>query len=119
LDFDRTLASTRSGASPVFGKDSVDVDLCSLLWQHQGTCAIVTRNSHVQEIRDFLTAHGAPEDLPIHSLKKPRSKAEYILEGIGDGEQVIFVDDTIAELMDPMVSSASGVHRVLFLRGLI
>jgi len=80
---------------------------------------VVTRNSHVEDIRTFLASHGAPADLAIHSLKRPRSKAEYILADLQPGETVIFVDDTIAELMDPLVTGAGNVHRVLFLRGLL
>jgi len=118
LDFDRTLATTRSGGKPVFGKDSVDQDLLSMLWDYPGSCMVVTRNSHVQDIKSFLTSHGAP-DLVVHSLRRPKSKAEHILPGLQPGDRALFVDDTIAELMDPLVSQSESVHRVLFIRGLL
>lgn len=118
LDFDRTLATTKSGGVPIFGKHSVDMELLSLMWQHQGACAIVTRNSHVEEIAAFLAAHGAPHDLPIHSLRRPRSKAEHfgVLQG---NERAIFVDDSMAELVDPLIANNERVHRVFFVRGLL
>eukprot|EP00933_Yihiella_yeosuensis_P052295 TRINITY_DN5031_c0_g1_i3.p2 TRINITY_DN5031_c0_g1~~TRINITY_DN5031_c0_g1_i3.p2 ORF type:complete len:282 (-),score=52.24 TRINITY_DN5031_c0_g1_i3:83-928(-) len=118
LDFDRTLATSRSGGEPIIGKDSADSELLALLWEHEKACAVVTRNSHVKEIKKFLAHHGAPEDLPIHSLRRPRSKAEHIVPGLKDGDSAIFVDDSIAELMDPLVSVDSRVHRVLFVRAI-
>merc|ERR1712039_19245 len=101
LDFDRTLATTRSGGKPILGKDSIDQDLLSLLWSYPQSCMVLTRNSHVEAIKEFLASHGAPE-LYVHSLKRPRSKAEYIISEFNSEQTVLFVDDTIAELMDPL-----------------
>eukprot|EP00928_Gymnodinium_smaydae_P056136 TRINITY_DN39563_c0_g1_i1.p1 TRINITY_DN39563_c0_g1~~TRINITY_DN39563_c0_g1_i1.p1 ORF type:complete len:656 (+),score=61.41 TRINITY_DN39563_c0_g1_i1:87-2054(+) len=119
LDFDRTLATTRSGGMPIVGKDSIDMELHNLLWEWRDACCIVTRNSHVKEIETFLAAQGAPGGIPIHSLKRPRSKAEFVLPGLGDSDRILFVDDTLAELMDTSISDDKRVYRVLFVRGLL
>lgn len=119
LDFDRTLATTRTGGEPIIGKHTVDTDLLSLFWHFPGKCAVVTRNSHKEAILAFLKAHGAPADLPVHVLKRPRSKAEFVAPNLQDGERAIFVDDAAAELGDPLVASDTKVHRVLFVRGLL
>jgi len=120
LDFDRTLATTRSGGKPIIGKDTMDPDLLPLLWERRTACAIVTRNSNVKDITAFLQAQGAPSDIQIHSLRKPRSKAEYITPWLeADSDCAIFVDDSIDELMDASISKDPRVHRVLFIRGLL
>lgn len=119
LDFDRTLATTRSGGLPVVGQHAVDSDLMSLLWLHQDACAVVTRNSHTEAIRTFLTANGAPEAVPVHSIKRPTSKAERLVPDLGPSECALLVDDSIAELVDPLVAEDSRVHRVLFVRALL
>ena len=41
FDFDRTVCSTKSGAMPIVGKHTVDMELVALMWQYP--CAIVTR----------------------------------------------------------------------------
>eukprot|EP00927_Polykrikos_kofoidii_P032416 TRINITY_DN27623_c0_g1_i1.p1 TRINITY_DN27623_c0_g1~~TRINITY_DN27623_c0_g1_i1.p1 ORF type:complete len:763 (+),score=151.13 TRINITY_DN27623_c0_g1_i1:197-2485(+) len=117
LDFDRTLATTKSGALPVFGKHAVDMDLLSVLTIYDKQCIVVTRNSHSEEIGGFLRAHGAP-DVPVQTLRRPKSKAEYVLSGLSQDARVVFVDDTIAELMDPRLANDDRVIRVLFVRGL-
>ncbi|CAE8651674.1 unnamed protein product, partial [Polarella glacialis] len=122
LDFDRTIAMTRTGAAPEFGKHGVDTELLSLLCLHGPRCVIVTRNSHREEIRAFLAAHGSPADVPVHVVKRPASKAEHVLAGLSteDGEErVLFVDDSIAELVDPALAADERVHRILFVRGLL
>eukprot|EP00929_Paragymnodinium_shiwhaense_P115874 TRINITY_DN85028_c0_g1_i1.p1 TRINITY_DN85028_c0_g1~~TRINITY_DN85028_c0_g1_i1.p1 ORF type:complete len:656 (+),score=152.50 TRINITY_DN85028_c0_g1_i1:64-2031(+) len=119
LDFDRTVATTKSGALPVFGKHGIDNDLLSLLTLHREACIIVTRNSHTKEISEFLTAHGAPEDIPVRSLKRPKSKAEFVLDGLRPEDRVVFVDDSVPEVVDPALARDSRVHRVLFVRALL
>eukprot|EP00929_Paragymnodinium_shiwhaense_P062013 TRINITY_DN30961_c0_g1_i2.p1 TRINITY_DN30961_c0_g1~~TRINITY_DN30961_c0_g1_i2.p1 ORF type:complete len:676 (+),score=90.79 TRINITY_DN30961_c0_g1_i2:102-2030(+) len=119
LDFDRTLATTRSGGQPFVGKHNVDQELLSLFWKCPGACAIVTRNPHVAEIRAFLASHGGPEDAVVHSLKRPRSKAEFILPDLASGDTAVFVDDSIAELVDPLIARDPRVFRVLFVRGML
>ena len=133
---------------PVVGKHLMDEDLCALLWQFHGLCEVVTRNGHTQAIRAFLTAHGAPADVPIRTVKKGQSKADYALAGLpesfcgetaqavkeggdggGDGDgsleeeeeraAVLMVDDSIAELVDERVAKDARVHRVLFVRALL
>lgn len=119
IDFDRTLATTRSGGLPIVGQHSADSDLMSLLWLHRAACMIVTRNSHTEAIRAFLSANGAPADVPVHSIRRPTSKAEVLVPSLGPEEQAILVDDSIAELTDPMVAGQERVHRVLFVRALL
>eukprot|EP00428_Durinskia_dybowskii_P041492 CAMPEP_0170278844 /NCGR_PEP_ID=MMETSP0116_2-20130129/39430_1 /TAXON_ID=400756 /ORGANISM="Durinskia baltica, Strain CSIRO CS-38" /LENGTH=623 /DNA_ID=CAMNT_0010530163 /DNA_START=29 /DNA_END=1898 /DNA_ORIENTATION=+ len=114
LDFDRTLASTRSGARPVMGQHDVDVDLLSLLCLRPASCTIITRNSHTDAIRTFLLAHGAPEGLTVQTVKRPTSKAERLLPHLAPEAKAVLVDDSIAELVDPMIASDPRVHRVLF-----
>ena len=127
LDWDRTLCTTRSGGEPVVGKHHLDEELCALLWQYDGLCEIVTRNGHTAAIRAFLASNGAPEDIPIRTVRKGQSKADFILAGLeaedsgGKGEQsvVLFVDDSVAELVDPRLTADPRVHRVLFVRALL
>lgn len=118
LDFDRTLANTKSGRSPVIGKHTVDMELLSLLQLHPSACAVVTRNPHKEEICAFLSAHGAPDNLKIQTLKG-RSKAEYVVEDLSASEQALFVDDSIAELVDPCIAGDSRILRILFVRALL
>ena len=145
IDFDRTLCNTRSGGAPIIGKHQPDEELLSLLWRHAGLCEIVTRNAHVQAIRAFLDAHGAPpaDQLPIRTVRKGESKAEHVLAGLAsEAEQegdlvpssgpaappepeqwptttVLMVDDSVAELVEERVASDARVHRVLFVRLLL
>ena len=69
LDFDRTLASTKSGGEPVVGKHTVDTQLLSLCLQHPNV-HVVTRNSHQEAIVTFLEAAGLPHSGVHHVAKK-------------------------------------------------
>ncbi|CAE8647499.1 unnamed protein product, partial [Polarella glacialis] len=57
LDFDRTLCTTKAGASPLEGNHSLDTDLVSVCSSH-GRVRIVTRNSRREDIAEFLGRHG-------------------------------------------------------------
>lgn len=122
LDFDRTLATTKSGCAPVVGKHMLDPELLSLLCIFRGSCAVVTRNPHSVEISAFLAAHGAPSDTPVHVVRKPRSKAEQVAECLErsdvaeDKSTAVIVDDDVAELVDERLADNKRVHRVLFMR---
>jgi hypothetical protein len=166
FDFDRTLASTKSGAAPVIGKHVADVDLISLMWKYP--CIIVTRNQNKEAIRLFLEEQGAPPGLEICIVGKKESKVKFILgltsptdkERVGEGEGrdelglvaplatkplltamtmsiggqpqaekeneregeedgvILFVDDSVAELADPLVAQEASIFRVLFVRSL-
>jgi hypothetical protein len=122
LDFDRTVASTKAGGAPVVGKHTIDEELCELLWEHKGKVSIVTRNSHKDDISAFLTAHGAPSDVPVHVVQKKHSKADFVWPAGSstgaDAKPAIFVDDSIAELVDPQIVCQPNIHRVLFVRAL-
>jgi len=105
-----------SGKKMFFGNHAVETELLSLLWLYRGACVIVTRNGSTEEIRKFLTAHGAPEDLPIHVAKKPKSKAECAVDGLMEDECAVYVDASVTELADPLVAGDRRVYRVLFVR---
>ena len=119
VDFDRTLCSTRGG-SPLHGYHSIDEDLVAVCSQlGEGAAAVVTRNVHVDEIRQFLSAKGLA-GVPVHRVPKPRSKAEVVGKAVTEGagsskRRVLFVDDTIAEHMDEEMRGLDVV-RFLFVR---
>eukprot|EP00040_Diaphanoeca_grandis_P029821 m.175417 g.175417 ORF g.175417 m.175417 type:complete len:648 (+) comp31818_c0_seq1:216-2159(+) len=114
LDFDRTVASTKGGANPLQGSHTVDPTL--LLLRHPNV-HIVTRNSHKEQIKEFLAREGFVVQ-GIHSVKQEnRSKADAIFELLPEGKQAIFVDDDIKELCDPRLEHPR-ICRVLFVRGL-
>lgn len=124
FDFDRTLSNTKSGQEPILGKHDVDAELLSLLQLLGGgltdcACVVATRNPHREKIYDFLRAHGAPEQLVIHVLKRPRSKAECVVKDLGEFDKALFVDDSIAELVDPLIARDPRIHCVFFVRGLL
>jgi hypothetical protein len=142
FDFDRTLASTKSGAMPVIGKHVADVDLVSLMWKYP--CVVVTRNQNKSAIAHFLAEQGAPSGLEICIVGKKESKVQYILGLVDSGTSesseevtkemgikaencsqggdvvgpVLFVDDSVQELVDPLVAQESSIFRILFVRSL-
>jgi hypothetical protein len=83
----------------------------------------------VDDIRTFLIEQGLAE-LPVHRVKRPASKAQVVCDprwrhagttGLGRdaGDKqapVLFVDDNIAEHLDPEICSAETVVRFLFAR---
>ena len=113
FDFDRTLSTSKAGAKPLIGKHSVDEELVALLWEFRGRARVVTRNSHKKEISEFLEANGAPEGVEVFVVPKKVSKARYLGEGEG---KIVFVDDSIKELVENEVVGNENIHRVLFVR---
>lgn len=86
------------------------------MWEHRAACEVVTRNQHVAAISAFLSAHGAPEDVPIHAVGKGVSKADVVLRGLPHADdRVVVVDDSLAELAGAYEKD-ERVHRVLFVR---
>ena len=151
LDFDRTIASTRRGESPFQGGQpqtagprtsahTIDEDLAALIVTHPRV-HIVTRNRHVEDIREFLEGQGLGAIQNIWHVGKGCSKAQVALEQSslltgpssphGQGSLgrpvVLFVDDDIREHLDPVFTAeiCKGertmmcVHRVLFSRALL
>lgn len=123
LDFDRTLATTKAGASPLDGNHSIDSDLAAVCRGHSNV-QIVTRSSRREEIGQFLSERSVPIS-KVHCLKRDgrKNKSEVILEelsGLGsEGGRALFVDDDIRELTNPALSplTARGIlDRVLFVR---
>jgi hypothetical protein len=132
LDFDRTICSTKTGGSPLQGKHSVDEGLLScILNAAPGSCHIVTRNQHTEDIRKFLASKGIPAGtVGIHSVKAVKSKGpdgKMVTTGgkvavichtdlLPPGKVGLFVDDDIAELVQPEIGDKEGLYRVLFAR---
>eukprot|EP00928_Gymnodinium_smaydae_P045933 TRINITY_DN30578_c0_g1_i1.p1 TRINITY_DN30578_c0_g1~~TRINITY_DN30578_c0_g1_i1.p1 ORF type:complete len:725 (+),score=86.55 TRINITY_DN30578_c0_g1_i1:47-2221(+) len=141
LDFDRTLCTTKAGASPLQGNHSLDVDLVSVCSSHERV-SIVTRSSRRADIAEFLRRHGvnaraSPDDCSsyghlagnvcVRSVKCEglRSKADVILEELnkaaateaetGSGRNVVglFADDDIKELTDLAVAKLADEGRLL------
>lgn len=122
LDFDRTLATTRAGGSPLEGNHSVDPDLAAVC----AKCSrvqIITRNSRREDIEAFLAAKGVSVQR-VRCIKREalRSKADAITEEMAalDTASVgVFVDDDIRELTDPLLTplvEAGRLKRLLFVR---
>ena len=90
LDFDRTLATTKSGASPMPapGKaqkgagHSIDLELkAAVAAQPAGTTHIITRNSHKAEIETFLRLNGMSNLAEnVHVVPKKKTKGSFIRE---------------------------------------
>lgn len=145
LDWDRTFCSTRGGGSPLNGAHTLDAELLALVHDRLATASIggaspvhiVTRNSYRDDIVEFLRRHGlGTREVPIHTVKKGQSKADTIYKSAGEflkghGMKVLFVDDSIEELVEiqpksKQVTSLCGgssertsidVYRFLFVRG--
>eukprot|EP00927_Polykrikos_kofoidii_P059829 TRINITY_DN54952_c0_g1_i1.p1 TRINITY_DN54952_c0_g1~~TRINITY_DN54952_c0_g1_i1.p1 ORF type:complete len:653 (-),score=94.80 TRINITY_DN54952_c0_g1_i1:68-2026(-) len=124
LDFDRTLATTKAGASPLVGSHSVDPDLAAVCTGY-GHVHIVTQSTRTGDIEKFLAGKGVPV-CHVHGLKRGsrQTKAEVILEELSrvpSSGQVggLFVDDNILELTDPALLplvEQGKLHRLLFVR---
>ena len=84
LDFDRTLATTKAGASPMQNgaqgttKTAVDPELkAAIVGQPPGGAHVVTRNSHKVEIEQFLLLRGI-EGMEVHVVPKNETKGAFI-----------------------------------------
>jgi len=103
IDFDRTLCTTKSGSSPARGSHRLDAELwnvvtggrlCRTKTDQSETrdVRVVTRNSHVDDIRAFMARHVAGGDSvvgstpsldaipPVHHVGKGASKGRVIRE---------------------------------------
>ena len=78
IDFDRTLCTTKSGSSPARGSHRLDAELwnvvtggrlCRTKTDQSETrdVRVVTRNSHVDDIRAFMARHVAGGDSVVGS----------------------------------------------------
>jgi len=135
LDFDRTLATTKAGGSPLEGNHSVDSDLAAVCSGHSRV-QVITRNSRKEDIEKFLAMKGCPVS-KVRSVKREglRTKAEAILEEMkclappltcsvvdvpapAQAQEIptplaIFVDDDIRELTDPGLQPLVDEGRLL------
>ena len=117
LDFDRCLATTKKGRSPLAGSHSVDPDLMAIACAHPNV-HIVTRNSYRDDIKVFLKQKGFP-DIPVHTVRQKQSKVDVMTDtkNLPPGAQALFVDDSIQEHMDPRIKRAGlKLCQVLFVR---
>ena len=108
LDFDRTICSTRNGLSPLEGKHFVEPALLEVLvgeYPQLKDLAIVTKNSHVDDIRTFLREYGVPSQLNIRCVKGV-SKAT----AIEVAPNSLIVDDDIKELTDSDVEKLNIIR---------
>lgn len=144
LDFDRTLCSTKSGASPLpngsrkqrkksrhdkgSNVHTIDIELrTAIAAQHAyGSSHIVTRNSHKDEIKEFLLLNGLHELANnVNVVPKKKSKGSFIKEtfydnNTGGSKKCLFIDDDIRELVnDPWMCNDDRVHRLLFVRAML
>jgi len=127
FDFDRTLATTRTGASPLKGKGkmvhSVEPSLAAAARSHTNV-HVVTRNNHFADICTFLKSHGLGH-IKVHCVKlvEKVDKAAVISELLGEDETGVFVDDSFQEVLHPtmrkLVQERRGrLRTVLFAKGL-
>lgn len=138
LDFDRTLASTKSGASPLPKRTSIrhskegyshsidqDLRAAIIVQQAYGESHVVTRNSHKSEIEAFLRMHGLEELANnVHVVGKKVSKGRFVRETFttkkDQDPSILFVDDDIRELSsDTWLRTSRHVHRLLFVRAFL
>ncbi|CAJ1363666.1 unnamed protein product [Effrenium voratum] len=143
LDFDRTLCTTKAGASPLQGTHSLDSDLVTVCCQHRKVL-IVTRSPRSEDICVFLRQHGVRArllnrdeiqfdhqadagglrgDVWVRSVKREGfdSKAAVILKEMeAEAEATgIFADDDIKELTDEALRGlvdGGRLLRLLFVR---
>eukprot|EP00633_Aureoumbra_lagunensis_P005720 CAMPEP_0197319100 /NCGR_PEP_ID=MMETSP0891-20130614/53441_1 /TAXON_ID=44058 ORGANISM="Aureoumbra lagunensis, Strain CCMP1510" /NCGR_SAMPLE_ID=MMETSP0891 /ASSEMBLY_ACC=CAM_ASM_000534 /LENGTH=563 /DNA_ID=CAMNT_0042809865 /DNA_START=193 /DNA_END=1880 /DNA_ORIENTATION=- len=136
LDFDRTIATTRSGQSPLTSrgkKHTVDPILAALARNHPNV-RVVTRNRHRDDIFAFLADNNFPVR-DVHIIRKTESKATVVLDqsfhNLRDSNasqqhsifrDIVFADDDIRELIDPQFEYYNRkeihLHRILFTRTL-
>ena len=140
IDFDRTLCTTKSGSSPLRGSHSLDRELWGLVRGGRWDVRVVTRNSHVDDIKTFMRRFAANEGgdssggdspggdssfdaIPVHHVGKGVSKGAVIRGAcdekasvVGSPIRAVFVDDSAAELLDEEVAGVPGLTRVLFSR---
>jgi len=123
MDFDRTLATTKAGGSPLQGNHSVDPELAAICASHNHV-QVVTRSSQKEDIEKFLADKAVPVQC-VRSLRREgkRDKAQVILEELSlldpPGGTGLFVDDDIRELTEPALQpavEAGQLLRFLFVR---
>jgi hypothetical protein len=115
-----------------------DAALMSVATSHRET-HVVTRNRHVDDIAAFLAHHGVRDaKRKVHNVARGESKAGAIIDVMRAAKcaraekakadssreaeehlrfaSAVFVDDSIAELVDEEVAAIPGLTRVLFSR---
>jgi len=119
LDFDRTLATTRTGGNPLDPKLSVKPTVEPSLRQAAlsfpaGRVHVVTRNSHSYEIKAFLEQHGLSH-VEVHSVKQvgATTKADVMRRLLPDGHFAYFCDDSVAEVVDPNLRQLTRERRLV------
>jgi hypothetical protein len=114
VDFDRTLASTKSGANPLVGTHSVDADLAHVCATHANV-HVVTRNSHCEEIAEFCERWGV--HAAVHCVSRMGvSKAALIRQLLAPEQVGVFIDDDIREHVTDGMHDVPNLHRFLLVR---
>ena len=83
MDFDRTLATTKSGASPLQGRHTVDPDLAAICALKSIGCpyiSLIRALILAFQVRDWL--HNSPLDL-ARRTKESMSETLFFLRGLG------------------------------------
>lgn len=83
VDFDKTLASTKSGGSPLAGAHTADAELLSAICtaHDEGVrVAVVTRNAHTEHIGTFLKRYGVPAGVRVLHVARGVRKAAVMRE---------------------------------------
>ena len=118
LDFDGTLTTTRRGRSPLEQSAKhehvVDTYMRELCTNSNLSVHLITRNSHLEDIKTFLVQEGCctmESAVQVHCVKKKTGRGKWdVIHDVlaGDGKAIehkdkgplaIFVDDTLDELM--------------------
>ena len=134
----RTTERKEAEASLPFPYAEFDAALMSVATSHRET-HVVTRNRHVDDIAAFLAHHGVRDaKRKVHNVARGESKAGAIIDVMRAAKcalaekakadssreaeehlrfaSAVFVDDSIAELVDEEVAAIPGLTRVLFSR---
>ena len=118
----------------------MDRELWGLVRGGRWDVRVVTRNSHVDDIKTFMRRFAVNEGgdspggdspggdssfdaIPVHHVGKGVSKGAVIRGAcdekasvVGSPIRAVFVDDSAAELLDAEVACVPGLTRVLFSR---
>jgi hypothetical protein len=126
LDWDRTWCSTKNGADPLRGVHRLDPELLAVACDSShgdsgadpgGDAAraatllqvhVVTRNSHVESIREMLRRHGVGEQVRVHSVPKGSKGATLLkLLGYEDGDATNTQEHSAATAVDATAPSTT------------
>ncbi len=131
LDFDRTFASTKCGGSPMpkelqfkrgggkpnglvirqcsgsgdntGGGHTLDNGLLNLAMAYPDLVHIVTRNSHVEDIRAFISGHGILDSVSIRSVKREKTTKGKVIKTLLEERFASLQAERGGELKGPII----------------